>query len=273
MGILNVTPDSFSDGGTLGSPEFALDRGRRMVEEGAHILDVGGESTRPGATPVSPGEELDRVLPVVEALADSLPVPVSVDTRNSAVAREALRTGAEIVNDVSGLKHDPDMARTVADEGGALVVSHMRGTPATMKELATYRDVVAEVMEELRESLALAREVGIPEVRMVIDPGIGFAKTGAQSLALIRELDSLQALGHPILVGPSRKSFIGEISGAETGDRLPGTLAACILAYQRGARIFRVHDVKPLNQALAVTRAILGEGHEASEERDRTQGS
>lgn len=261
MGILNLTPDSFSDGGELPTLEAALSRARSMLADGADILDVGGESTRPGAPPVPPEVEISRVLPFIETASGALPVPISVDTRSACVAREALRAGARIVNDVSGLRHDPEMAGTLAEEGASLVLSHMRGTPATMGELATYRDVAGEVGGELERSLEVARKAGIPEDRIVVDPGIGFAKTGLQSLRLLGELGRLRSLGRPVLVGPSRKSFIGGVTGAPPGERVPGTLAACIFAYLQGARIFRVHDVAPLVQALAVTRAII----EASE--------
>ena len=261
MGILNLTPDSFSDGGELPTLESALARARILVAEGAEILDVGGESTRPGAPPVSPDKEMLRVVPVIEALSSFLPVPISVDTRHSQVALEALRAGARIVNDVSGLRHDPRMASVVAGEGGSLVLSHMRGTPATMGELAVYQDVVKEVREELGRSLDVALDAGIPLDRIVVDPGIGFAKTGPQSMKLLGGLRSLASLGRPILVGPSRKSFIGALTGAPPGERVPGTLAACIVAFLEGARIFRVHDVAPLVQALTVARAII----EASE--------
>jgi len=257
MGILNLTPDSFSDGGELPTVEAALHRARRLVGEGAEILDVGGESTRPGARPVSPDEEMLRVVPVIEALSSFLPVPISVDTRNAPVAREALRAGASIVNDISGLAHDDGMASVVAEGEAGLVLSHMRGTPATMKELAVYEDVRREVREELERSLEVARMAGIPDARIAVDPGIGFAKTGIQSLILLGGLGELSPLGRPILVGPSRKSFIGEVTGAPPGERGPGTLAACVLAYLQGVRIFRVHDVAPLVQALAVTRAII----------------
>jgi dihydropteroate synthase len=202
-----------------------------------------------------------RIVPVIEALSSFLPVPISVDTRHASVAREALRAGARIVNDVSGLAHDGEMASVVAEEGASLVLSHMRGTPATMKELAVYADVRREVREELGRSLEAARRAGIPADRIVVDPGIGFAKTGIQSLRLLGGLGELASLGRPILLGPSRKSFIGEITGAPPGERSPGTLAACVLAYVQGVRIFRVHDVAPLVQALTVTRAIF----EASE--------
>ena len=269
MGILNLTPDSFSDGGVLASVEEALIRGRTALEEGARILDVGGESTRPGSEPIPLDEELRRVLPFIREASEAGIGPLSIDTRNAAVAREALRSGAQIVNDVSGLKHDPEMARVVAQEGAGLVLSHMRGTPANMKELAQYDDVVSEVTQELGVSLSLALDAGIPKERIVVDPGIGFAKTGTQSLELLRNLASLQALDCPILVGPSRKSFIGEVTGLPPLDRLPGTLAACVLAYHWGARVFRVHDVAPIVQALGVTQAITGKESPAHEDRNR----
>lgn len=257
MGILNLTPDSFSDGGELSSVEAALRRARRLVEEGAGILDVGGESTRPGAAAVPVEEELGRILPFMEEAAREFSVPLSVDTRHAVVARAALRAGAGIVNDVSGLRHDPEMARVVAEEGAGLVISHMRGTPATMRGFARYRDVVGEVLTELRGSLEMAVEVGVGPDQIVVDPGIGFAKTGEQSLALLRGLNMLLELGRPVLVGPSRKSFIGAITGRPPDERSAGTLAACVLAYCRGARIFRVHEVASAKQALAVARAIV----------------
>jgi dihydropteroate synthase len=260
MGILNLTPDSFSDGGTLPSVEVALQRARKMVEEGADILDVGGESTRPGASPVPSEEEIRRILPFIRAAGASLEVPISVDTRKAVVAREALKAGARIVNDVSGLNHDPEMGRVVAEEGGSLILSHMRGTPATMKELAVYRDVLREVGEELGRSLDVALGEGVGEDRIVLDPGIGFAKTPAQSLKILGALEELRYLGRPLLVGVSRKSFIGEVTGLPPADRLPGTLAACVVSFLQGVRIFRVHDVAPLVQALAVVRAIIEVG-------------
>lgn len=257
MGIMNLTPDSFSDGGQLSSLEEAVTRGRFLLDEGAGILDVGGESTRPGSDPVSVEEELRRILPFVRKAVEEGLGPLSVDTRNAAVAQEALKSGAQVVNDVSGLMHDPEMAGVVAEEGAGLVLSHMRGTPATMKGKAIYEDVVSEVTLELGTSLSLALEAGIPKERIVVDPGIGFAKTGGQSFAILRDLASLQALECPILVGVSRKSFIGEVTGLPAPERLPGTLAACVLAYIGGARLFRVHDVAPILQALRVTQAIL----------------
>ncbi len=257
MGILNLTPDSFSDGGELTSVEEALNRGQLLIQEGARILDVGGESTRPGAEPVSVEEEIRRVVPFILRASEAGLGPVSIDTRNAAVAAEALRNGAQIVNDVSGLRHDPGMAKVVAEEGAGLVISHMRGTPLTMRELAEYGDVAAEVTQELGVSLSLALDAGMSRERIVLDPGIGFAKTSDQSLALLRDLASLKALDCPILVGPSRKSFLGDVTGLPPMERLPGTLAACVLAYHSGARVFRVHDVAPIVQALSVAQAIL----------------
>ena len=192
MAILNLTPDSFSDGGELGSPGLALDRARSFLDEGARILDVGGESTRPGAEPVPADEELARVLPFIHQASDAGLGPLSIDTRNALVAREALSSGARIVNDVSGLRHDPEMAGVVAEAGAGLVLSHMRGTPATMRGLAEYGNVASDVAGELRRSLVLALEAGIPKKNIVVDPGIGFAKTGTQSLALLRDLAALR---------------------------------------------------------------------------------
>jgi dihydropteroate synthase len=258
MGILNLTPDSFSDGGALAGEGAALERAESLLSEGAGILDVGGESTRPGAAEVPVEEEMARVLPFIRSLAKSEMGPVSIDTRNSEVAREAIRAGAQIVNDVSGLNHDSRMARVVAEEGAGLVLSHMRGTPATMRDLADYSDVSGEVRAELGKSLALALEAGVKKERIVVDPGIGFAKTGEQSMELLRNLGSLRTLDCPILVGPSRKSFIGELTGLPPAQRLPGTIAACVLALNNGANVFRVHDVAPAVQALDVAWAILG---------------
>jgi dihydropteroate synthase len=258
MGILNLTPDSFSDGGDLAGPEAALRRGEAMVREGAAILDVGGESTRPGAAEISEEEELRRVLPTLELLVRELDVPVSVDTRKAGVARRALGAGAAAVNDVSGLRHDPALAGAVARAGAGLVVMHMRGTPADMRERVDYRDLLREVGDELMEGVARARAAGIPDEAVVLDPGLGFAKTPDQSFRLIRDLDRLAALGFPLLVGPSRKSFLGEILPVPPRDRVTGSAVACALAWERGARLFRVHDVREAVDVLAVAWAVLG---------------
>lgn len=258
MGILNVTPDSFSDGGRFLDPADAVARARRMVEEGADLVDVGGESTRPGAPPVSADEEAARVVPVIRAVRDALGVPVSVDTRKAAVAREALAAGADVVNDVSGLA-DAEMAGTVAPSGAGLVLMHMRGTPQTMQGLADYGDVVDEVAAELAASLARADAAGIARGRVVVDPGIGFAKTAKQNLELMASLHRLQArVGRPVLLGPSRKSFIGTLLGGVPADaRDAGTVGACVAGLARGARLFRVHDVRAARQALDVAWAVL----------------
>ncbi|MHB1194044.1 MAG: dihydropteroate synthase [Longimicrobiales bacterium] len=265
MGIVNLTPDSFSDGGLLGDLEAALDHARAMVSAGAAILDVGGESTRPGAAAVSEEEERARILPFVRRAAGELGVPVSVDTRKAAVARAALDEGASVVNDVSGLLFDPGMADVVAASGAGAVLMHMRGVPATMAGLTTYGGVSSEVAAELGAAVARARRAGISDEAVVLDPGLGFAKTPAQSLALLADLAPIHALGFPVLVGPSRKSFLGAVLGVPPERRATGTAAACVVAYLGGARIFRVHDVEPVVQALAVVRAIVqaGEGEGA----------
>ncbi|MEX0935897.1 MAG: dihydropteroate synthase [Gemmatimonadota bacterium] len=256
MGILNLTPDSFSDGGELSTLEGAVERGERMVAEGAGILDVGGESTRPGADLVDPDEEIDRILPVVTRLASRLSVPISIDTRKARVAQAALAAGASIVNDVSALGFDPDMVHVVAGSGAGVVLMHMRGSPLDMQERAQYQDLVGEVVSELRRSVARAEAGGIRREAIVVDPGIGFAKTAAHSLRLLGRLERLGALGLPILVGPSRKSFLGEVLDVPPRQRAVGTAAACVLAYRGGARIFRVHDVKATREALAVAAAV-----------------
>ena len=256
MGILNLTPDSFSDGGEVGSLGMALDRAEAMIDEGADIIDAGGESTRPGAPGISEAEERARVLPFIAEAARRFPAPISVDTRKAVIAGEALEAGATIVNDVSGLRGDDAMAGVVADAGAGVVLMHMRGTPSTMAGRTDYRDLMAEVGSELEESVERASEAGISPDRIVLDPGIGFSKTGPQSRRLLRELDRLAALGFPLMVGPSRKSFLGEILGTPPGDRLEGTLAACVVAYVMGARIFRVHDVRAVVRALSVARCL-----------------
>lgn len=257
MGVVNLTPDSFSDGGRYRDVEHALDVARAMVDAGAGMVDVGGESTRPGAEEVPAQEEIRRVIPFLErASAAGLGAPLSVDTRKAAVARAALDAGAIVVNDVSGFTHDPEMAPLVAERSAGAVLMHMRGDPSNMRARARYTDVVDEVVVELRSRLDAALGAGIEASRIVVDPGLGFAKDAEQSLALLADLDRLRELGRPLLVGPSRKSFIGALTGAEAGDRLPGTIAACVMAYFQGARIFRVHDVGPVLQALTVAAAV-----------------
>lgn len=256
MGILNVTPDSFSDGGRFQHPERALERAERMVEEGADLLDVGGESTRPGAPPVDAAEERARVLPVLRLLKARLSVPVSVDTRRAEVARSVLQEGAEVVNDVSALS-DPEMGAVVAEHGAGVVLMHMRGTPRTMQLAPRYGDVAEEVADELEGALRRARAAGVAEERVVVDPGIGFAKTAEHNLELLARLEVLRRLGRPVLLGASRKAFIGKLlGGVPAEERGPGTVAACVAGLLHGARIFRVHDVAMVRQALDVAEAI-----------------
>ncbi len=257
MGIVNVTPDSFSDGGEHFDADAAVEHGRRLADEGADILDVGGESTRPGSDPVRPEEELRRVLPVVERLAATVDVPVSIDTRRGRVARESLAAGARIVNDVSGLQGDPDVAAAAADAGAAVVIMHMLGEPKTMQVDPHYENLLGEVCRHLRNGIAVARRAGIGEERIVVDPGIGFGKTLEHNLSLLARLGELRSLGRPILVGPSRKRFIGELTAVETpAERTFGTAAACALAVAAGALVLRVHDVRQMREAVAVAAAV-----------------
>ena len=260
MGVLNVTPDSFSDGGRFLDPAAAVERAFRLAEEGADLVDVGGESARPGAPAVTAEEERRRILPVLERLAArGFAVPLSVDTAKAEVARAALGAGASLVNDVTGLS-DPAMAAVVARAGVPVVLMHMRGTPADMQSRAVYRDVVAEVKAELGAALARAVAGGVPAERAILDPGIGFAKNAGHSLRLLSRLGDLAGLGRPLLVGPSRKSFIGHVTGAPVEERLPGTLAAVAAAVLGGAAFLRVHDVAAARQAARVAGAIRDAG-------------
>jgi dihydropteroate synthase len=258
MGIVNVTPDSFSDGGRYLDPRSAIEHGLELEREGAAILDVGGESTRPGAAPVSLAEELRRVVPVLEALATQRSrAQLSIDTAKAPVAAAALDAGATFVNDVTALRHDPDMAELVARSGADCCLMHMLGEPRTMQRNPRYQDVVGEVKAFLEARMAFAVAEGIAEERIVLDPGIGFGKTIEHNLELLRRLDELVALGRPVSIGTSRKSFLGRLTGSEVGDRVAGTIATNVLAYERGARIFRVHDVAPARDALVVTAATV----------------
>lgn len=256
MGIVNVTPDSFSDGGAFLEATAAVAHGRRLASEGAEILDVGGESTRPGAAEVPASEEAERVLPVVEALAGRGHT-VSVDTSKARVAARALDAGAAIVNDVTALA-DPDMAGVCAERGCGLVLMHMKGNPRTMQENPTYADVVAEVRDFLAERIDRAVAAGVAEERIWVDPGIGFGKTVEHNLELIERLGELRELGRPIVLGASRKSFIGKLTGREVGERIGGSLAAAVVGLARGAEVLRVHDVRETRDALTVAEAILG---------------
>jgi dihydropteroate synthase len=260
VGVLNVTPDSFSDGGRFLDPEAAVAQALRLAAEGADLVDVGGESTRPGAPEVPEEEERRRVVPVLERLARGrFPVPISVDTSRASVARAALDAGAAMVNDVRALS-DPGLAALVAEAGVPVVLMHMRGTPRDMRERAVYRSVVDEVRAELVEAMARATRAGVREDRIVLDPGIGFAKTAEQSVEVLARLPELAGLGRPLLVGPSRKSFIGAITGAPADDRLAGTLAAVTAAVLGGATFVRVHDVAAARQAARVAAALRSAG-------------
>jgi dihydropteroate synthase len=256
MGVVNVTPDSFSDGGMFLAADAALDQGLMLVREGASIVDIGGESTRPGSEAVSAAEELRRVLPVVEALAGSVGVPISVDTMKAQVARRALAAGAMIVNDVSALRFDEEMAGVVAESGCPVCLMHMKGQPRTMQDDPRYDDVVDEVLRFLEERLAFALMRGVREEQVMLDPGIGFGKTVAHNLALLGGLDRLASLGRPVVLGASRKRFLGAILGVEPADRVIGTVATTVIGFLAGASIFRVHDVKPNFEALRVALAV-----------------
>jgi dihydropteroate synthase len=257
MGVINVTPDSFSDGGQFLAPETAVAQGLRLEAEGAAILDIGGESTRPGAAPVAAADELARVLPVIQGLVDSgSTAKLSVDTSKAAVAVRALEAGAELVNDVTALR-DPGMASVVAESGAECCLMHMPGDPRTMQRDPRYQDVVGEVKAYLAERLEFATSQGIAEARILLDPGIGFGKTVEHNLELLARLDELVELGRPVVIGTSRKSFLGHLTGRPVQDRLPGTIASCLVAYEHGASVFRVHDVAPVHDALLVAAATV----------------
>ena len=256
MGVLNVTPDSFSDGGAFVDPAAAVAHAQRMVAEGADLVDVGGESTRPGARPVPADEELRRVMPVFERLGG---VPLSIDTSKAAVARAATEAGAVLVNDVTALRADPGMATVAAESGADLCLVHMRGEPRTMQDDPRYEDVVSEVAAFLEERLGFAVAQGIPEERVWLDPGIGFGKTLEHNLELLRRLEEIVAIGRPVVVGVSRKRFLGALTGRGEHDRAAGGVAANVLAFERGAHMFRVHDVSETRDALTVAAATVGQ--------------
>lgn len=255
MGILNVTPDSFSDGGLFTGTEAAVARAKKMAREGAAIIDVGGESSRPGAPPVPEEEELSRVAPVVRRLLNEVEIPVSVDTCKALVAGECLALGAHMINDITGLR-DPAMREAIASHGAAAVIMHMRGEPATMQDAPSYGDVVGEIKDFFRERIAEARRAGITE--LVIDPGIGFGKSAAHNLEIISRLDEFEDLGCPLMLGPSRKSFIGAITGSPVGNRLHETVAVVSIAVLKGARLLRVHNVDACRRAALMAEAVRG---------------
>jgi dihydropteroate synthase len=257
MGVINVTPDSFSDGGECLAKESALERARAFRDAGADILDVGAESSRPGAERIPVEEELRRLLPVLDRVVNEFKMPVSVDTTKAEVAEKALERGAAIVNDVSGLKADAGVAPVAARFQAGVVLMHRRGDAQTMQGLASYQNLIPEMLEELKESVDIAFQAGISYDRIVIDPGIGFAKTKEQNLSLIKHLSDFSRLGFPVLVGPSRKSFLGALTGRAPKERVFGTAASVALAIERGAKILRVHDVREIKEVVQVTEAIL----------------
>lgn len=256
LGILNITPDSFYDGGRYLDPEAALERAHQLVEEGADILDIGAESTRPGAAPVPPAEQLHRILPVLKPLAKKARVPISIDTTSSRVAEAALAEGAALINDISGLRFDPTLARVCARYKAGLILMHIRGTPRTMQRNPVYKDLMAEITDELAKSIHQALEAGVEFENLLVDPGIGFGKKPAHNLEILRRLSELRTLNRPIVIGPSRKSFIGHILNLPPEERLEGTITACIVGALNGASIVRVHDVLPVRRALQVLTAI-----------------
>jgi dihydropteroate synthase len=258
MGVVNVTPDSFSDGGRFLEPGRAIAHALELESEGAAILDIGGESTRPGAASVPAPAELARVVPVIEGLVSAgVSAVLSIDTSKAEVAGAALRAGATIVNDVTALRGAPEIAGIVADHDAGLCLMHMRGDPRTMQDDPRYDDVVADVKRFLEERMAFAVANGVAEERIMLDPGIGFGKTAAHNVELLARLSELVALGRPVVIGTSRKSFLGRLTGRDVHQRLYATIATNVLAYERGARIFRVHDVGPVHDALTVTAATV----------------
>ena len=258
MGILNATPDSFSDGGHYADAARALMHARAMVAAGADIIDIGGESTRPGAAPVAEEEELRRIIPLIERLSAELAVPISVDTYKSSVAKRAIDAGAGIVNDISGLRFSPDMANVVADSAAAVIIMHIKGTPRNMQQNPVYHDVIGEVMTYFEEGIEIAEKAGVDREKIFIDPGIGFGKTLEHNLVLLDRLDQFQALGRPIVLGTSRKKFIGTVLDIQAPEqRVDGTAATVALGIERGARVVRVHDVGRMAQVAKMTDAIL----------------
>jgi len=259
MGIVNCTDDSFYEGSRF-IGEAAVERAGQMVDEGASLIDVGGESTRPGSEPIAADEEIGRVVPVIEALHGKIDAPISIDTSKAAVAAAAIAAGAELVNDIHGLAADPELGGVVADAGVPIILMHMRGTPGTMYEAARYDDLIADIVRELRGALGRARRAGVDPELTLVDPGIGFAKRPRQNYTLLRHLGALRSLGRPIVVGPSRKSFVGAVLDLPPEERLEGTAAAVAAAVLAGAHVLRVHDVRAMRRAAAVAAAIRSEG-------------
>jgi len=260
MGILNRTPDSFSDGGFFLDLETAFNHVKQMVADGSDIIDIGGESTRPGAVPVTLLEEMDRTIPLIEKISQNLNIPISIDTSKHEVAKEAIRAGSAMVNDVTGLKRDPLMAETIASSDAAVCLMHMRGTPRDMQDNPKYDDLMIEVINSLRESIDIAVGAGISRDKIIVDPGIGFGKTVQHNLTIIKEIARLKVLAAPILIGVSKKAFIGEILDKNVDERLMGSISASLFAASGGANIVRVHDVKETAEAVRIHDAIQGAG-------------
>ncbi len=257
MGILNTTPDSFSDGGQFNTLDKALKQAEQMVTAGADILDIGGQSTRPGAETISLEEELTRTIPVIQAIRDKLNIPISIDTTRAEVAKATIAAGADLVNDISGGTFDPLMLATVAELGVPIILMHIRGNPQTMQQLTDYDDLITDIKQFFTTQIQKAQKIGIPVEKLILDPGIGFAKTASQNLELLRQLAQFKTLGYPLLVGPSRKSFIGQIlQQNDPQKRVWGTAAACCAAIANGANILRIHDVSEMAQVCRVADAI-----------------
>jgi dihydropteroate synthase len=256
MGVLNVTPDSFSDGGLFFDKEKAISHGLRLVEEGADIIDIGGESTKPGSKPLELEEELRRVIPVIKSISAEVDVPISIDTYKSTVAQKAIEAGAEIINDISGLNFDPSLAKVASKEDTPLVLMHIRGTPETMQKNVHYDSLFSEILQYLKDSIQRAESAGLDPRQIIVDPGIGFGKTVEDNLLIIKNLHEFRILGKPILLGTSRKSFIGKILNAEVGERLEGTLSSITVGVLNGANIIRCHDALQAKRAIAVADAI-----------------
>ncbi len=261
MGILNRTHDSFYDGGRFLEKEAAISQVYKMVDEGADIIDIGGQSTRPGSNPVSREEELERVIPIIEEVANNIDAPISIDTYNHVVAEEAIKKGASIVNDITGLKGDPKMADIVAKYDAGIVLMHIKGTPKNMQDNPQYENLIEEIIEYLRDSIKIGMDAGISSDKMIIDPGIGFGKTVEHNLSIIKRLGEFKVLDKPILIGVSRKSFIGAILNADKDRRLFGTAAACAISIANGANIIRVHDCYEMSEVARMAYAILREGN------------
>lgn len=260
MGVLNITPDSFSDGGEFYDADKAIERAVQMVEEGADIIDIGGESSRPGADPVSDSEELRRVLPVISALNETIDIPISIDTYKSVVAEKALDAGATIINDISGLRGDNLMAQLASERDVHSIIMHMKGTPRTMQVNPSYDDLMTELVNYFEERIAFALSTGISREKIILDPGIGFGKRVADNFVILNELQKICDLGYPVMIGPSRKSFIGKTLELPENERLEGTSASITAAILNGAKIVRVHDVKEMRRVVLISDAIRLEG-------------